>query len=144
MAESSSVVGRKSLLDVVQQQQSGEKTATVSRCIYVARRAGETIALSGLETIHKETLELCCEEGAYAGLLILLPKCLLHVVEVDSKRLMPVLHALHLAGGTAQLQDVKKQSSAEISSQQAALLSSWATPETILALTYTEVRSQLN
>ncbi|KAA6425460.1 MAG: hypothetical protein FRX49_04952 [Trebouxia sp. A1-2] len=103
MAESSSVVGRKSLLDVVQQQQSGEK--------------------------------------------------------VDSKRLMPVLHALHLAGGTAQLQDVKtasalnigcvqtaksleslgqKQSSAEISSQQAALLSSWATPETILALTYTE------
>ncbi|KAL0037416.1 hypothetical protein WJX79_006846 [Trebouxia sp. C0005] len=113
MAESSSVVGRKSLLDVVQQQQSGEKTATVSRCIYVARRAGETIALSGLETIHKETLELCCEEGAYAGLLILLPKCLLHVVEVDSKRLMPVLHALHLAGGTAQLQDVKVLSSTD-------------------------------
>lgn len=30
-----------------------------------------------------------------------------HDVQVDSKRLMPVLHALHLAGGTAQLQDVK-------------------------------------
>ncbi|KAL0036350.1 hypothetical protein WJX77_003595 [Trebouxia sp. C0004] len=166
--------------------------------MYVARRAGETLALSGLETIHKETLNSCCEDGAYTGLLVLLPKCLLHVVEADSRKLVPILHALHLAGGIAQLQDIKvisstdnvpfqlfrqwqvtninrdckdqhegvdpsllvqtasalnigcvhtaiqleilgqKQSSAEISSQQAALLSSWATPETILALTYTE------
>lgn len=28
-------------------------------------------------------------------------------MQVDSKKLVPVLHALHLAGGTAQLQDIK-------------------------------------
>ncbi len=30
-----------------------------------------------------------------------------HDVQVDSKKLVPVLHALRLAGGTAQLQDIK-------------------------------------
>jgi len=30
-----------------------------------------------------------------------------HDVQVDSKKLVPILHALHLAGGTAQLQDIK-------------------------------------
>jgi len=28
-------------------------------------------------------------------------------VQVDSNKMVPVLHALHLAGGTAQLQDIK-------------------------------------
>lgn len=30
-----------------------------------------------------------------------------HDMQVDSKKLVPVLHALHLAGGSAQLQDIK-------------------------------------
>ncbi|DBB09774.1 TPA: hypothetical protein ACH3X3_001406 [Trebouxia sp. C0006] len=115
MAESSPTPGRQSLLDVVQQKQSDEmyKTPTVSRCMYVARRAGETTALSEIAAIHKEPLEPCCEDGGYAGLLILFPKCLLHIVEVDSNKMVPVLHALHLAGGTAQLQDIKVISSTD-------------------------------
>lgn len=96
------------------------QTPACSRCIYVARRpadkatssalAGQLqrlaicafanaklgVKLSRTTDIYRKTLEASCIPGKCSGLLILFPRCLLHVLEVCRKCLR--LNSRSLAG----------------------------------------------